>query len=449
MVGFWVLAIVGGQSGSTAKLTEIAFTPAAVLLGFQFWQTSTGAYLGFIWQLFFFSCAIRRFTDFQLGWNPTNFAIVAPYLTSIWCCITLLKPRQAFMRDFGLIAAALLWALAIGVLHNGISAAGFAMLEWGTGPLIAAYLLATCTEAESIKSWLIWVSAAGVIVMSLYGIAQYVAPARWDLNWIVWSGMEPVIGLSPGGLRVFSTMNSPWPFAMTLMALLLFLVGSRGWFAARSVAVVSGLIALIASQTRAAWGGLVIGWLVLAICAGRNRGRFLVTGALLGLISGLAVIAMPQGRALTDRLETLGSLRSDDSFSVRARFYQSFAIEALGQPIGAGLGRTGVATRLSNDSSMLHFDSGLMNVPYVLGWVGTLLYVSGLVPILVAVVQGRRTLSPAGVAAAAACVGLLSQMLFLNSLIAASGVIFWTLLGLCLRDVLSNQPAVAISRAKS
>jgi len=61
-----------------------------------------------------------------------------------------------------------------------------------------------------------------------------------------------------------------------------------------------------------------------------------------------------------------------------------------------------------------------------------------------------RQLSPAGLAAGAACIGLLVQMVFLNSLIAASGAMFWTFLGVCLRDVSSDdQPAVAISRLKS
>jgi len=186
--------------------------------------------------------------------------------------------------------------------------------------------------------------------------------------------MASAIGVEPGSLRAFSTMNSPWPFGMTLMALLAFLIGTRAWRFQRLFAVTSGVIGLIASQTRAAWGGFIASWFVLVTVAGRARSRLLQAAAMLILIGLLAVIAMPPGNALTTRLATLTTLGSDDSMAVRLQFYQSFFIDAVAHPLGAGLGRTGVATRLSEDGSMLHFDSGLMNVPFVLGWVGALTY---------------------------------------------------------------------------
>ena len=47
------------------------------------------------------------------------------------------------------------------------------------------------------------------------------------------------------------------------------------------------------------------------------------------------------------------------------------------------MGATGASTKLSSDSGELgkygSFDSGVMNVPFVLGWPGTLLYLSGVV----------------------------------------------------------------------
>jgi hypothetical protein len=448
MVAFWIIAMLAGTFRSTAAVLEIAFTPAAIAMGFWLWRVSVGAYLSFIWQLFFFTCLIRRLADWQLGWNALNPVIVAPYLTALWCGVSLVRPSRAFLQCFALVSLGLLWALAIGIMRNGIAPAGFAMLEWSAGPFIAAYLTANPRDIDRVKRWLLWTSIVGAIVMAFYGIVQYVSPPVWDLYWILHADMASVIGLEPDRLRIFSTMNSPWPFAMTLMALLVFLLGSRGWAALKALAVVSGLVALIASQTRAAWGGLIVGWVLLVIVAGRARRSLLMGAGLLALIGGLAVIAMPATHGLAARVETLGALTSDDSFYVRTRFYQSFFAEAMQQPIGAGLGRTGVATRLSGDSSKLHFDSGLMNLPYVLGWVGTIAYVAGLGAMIAAVARRWRRLSPVGLAAAASFVGLLSQMIFLNSLIAATGVVFWTLLGICLSDV-RVQPAEAISRRKS
>jgi len=448
MVTFWIIALFGGASRSTAAVLEVAFTPAALATALWLWRLSPGAYLSFVWQLFFFTCLIRRLADLRLGWNAVNPIIVAPYLSALWCGFSLSRPSRVFLRGFGLILLGLLWAMAIGVVRNGIPAAGFAMLEWGIGPLLAAYLLALPRDSDWVNRALLWTAIVGVIGMASYGIVQCLAPAPWDRYWILQANMAPVIGLEPGRLRIFSTMNSPWPFGMTLMALLVFLIGSRGRPGLRALAIGLGLVALIGSQTRAAWGGLVAGWILLVIIAGRARGALLIGVALLALIGGLTVMVMPSAPGVTARIQTLGSLSSDDSLYVRVRFYQSFFAEAMEQPIGAGLGRTGVATRLSGDASMLHFDSGLMNVPFVLGWVGAGVYIAGLAMMIVAVARRWRQLSPPGLAAAAGCFAVLSQLIFLNSLIAATGVVFWTLLGVCLKEV-RDQSAEAISRRKS
>ena len=55
--------------------------------------------------------------------------------------------------------------------------------------------------------------------------------------------------------------------------------------------------------------------------------------------------------------------------------------------MGEGLGSTGLGTKLSNEQATLgeygSFDSGVMEIPLVLGWPGTMLYIGGLIWLLV------------------------------------------------------------------
>jgi hypothetical protein len=90
----------------------------------------------------------------------------------------------------------------------------------------------------------------------------------------------------------------------------------------------------------------------------------------------------------------------------------------------------GVATKLSDPEARLSaetgvFDSGLLGVPFVLGWLGSAAYLGG-----IAILLRRAFTRPAGdlrlaAAARAAIVCGVSQLLFFNALVGVSGVFFW------------------------
>jgi hypothetical protein len=124
---------------------------------------------------------------------------------------------------------------------------------------------------------------------------------------------------------------------------------------------------------------------------------------------------------------------------------------ALTDIAGQGLGTTGLGSKLSNDTAaqaMLNFDSGLMEVPYVMGWPGTLLYTTGIVMLLWRAYRASRQhpsdlLAISGVGVA---VAILSMMVFINTLTSVSGMFFFlgvTLPVISLRYARERHSAVA------
>jgi len=131
----------------------------------------------------------------------------------------------------------------------------------------------------------------------------------------------------------------------------------------------------------------------------------------------------------TKRLETVQNLNDDNSFQARADFYSGFLSTALTDITGQGFGTTGLASKLVDTSSKTIgvFDSGLMEVPYVMGWPGSLLYVSGVFLALSRAFTAtrRRPEDRFGMSGVGSAFAVLTMMVFSNTLVAASGMFFF------------------------
>jgi hypothetical protein len=81
-----------------------------------------------------------------------------------------------------------------------------------------------------------------------------------------------------------------------------------------------------------------------------------------------------------------------------------------------------------------------MNVPFVLGWPGTILYVGGMLSLLLRVLRDSSIGSNLFLSACLGItIGALGQMIFINTLIGVQGMVFWCFLGVCLAGG-GNQP---------
>ncbi|MFL9996162.1 O-antigen ligase family protein [Paraburkholderia sediminicola] len=432
-----------------------AFAVAAVL----YWR-SPAHYIGFVCWLFFLTPEVRRLADFVNGsFNQQSPIMVATLLAVALTGLTLIR-RAALLGQrraapLVLIVIALLYAFVVGMAQVGPAAATFTLINWLYPVMVAFYLTVTWRHYPDYHRVLLKTFVYGGLLMSVYGLLEFVSPMPWDAFWLISSKMlsegQPV----PFGMRISSTMNSCGPFAVTLMTILLMSLAARG--KARIVLGCVGIPALLLTSARSTWGGFAIALVYsFAMLDGKNRMR-LMAGVL-----GLAVVAAPLmmidqvAEPVMQRLSSIQDLGQDDSFQARADFYKSFMSSALTDIAGQGLGTTGLGSKLSNDTAaqaMLNFDSGLMEVPYVMGWPGTLLYTTGIVMLLWRAYRASRQhpsdlLAISGVGVA---VAILSMMVFINTLTSVSGMFFFlgvTLPVISLRYARERHSVVAAAPAR-
>ena len=80
-----------------------------------------------------------------------------------------------------------------------------------------------------------------------------------------------------------------------------------------------------------------------------------------------------------------------------------------------------------------NLDSGIIALFVALGWVGTALYITGIVKFLQAVLRNRRWYNDQfAIIITGICISYLVLMVFANQLISLKGMIIWPLLSLSL-----------------
>jgi hypothetical protein len=111
----------------------------------------------------------------------------------------------------------------------------------------------------------------------------------------------------------------------------------------------------------------------------------------------------------------------------------------LEDPIGSGIGNVGVAARLSSSGHVVDFDSGIMEIPYVLGWPGAVLFVLGTIWTLMNVLLNKWANKDSFIAVyGAIALSVFVGIPFFNSLIGTSGMLFWGFCGMAIAGM-SNQ----------
>jgi hypothetical protein len=215
------------------------------------------------------------------------------------------------------------------------------------------------------------------------------------------------------------------------MSILLMSLAARGRLKVATALV--GVPSLMFTAVRSAWGGFALG-LVYPLTMLDGKSRMRLVGALLGfaLLGAPALMFDEISGPIVQRFDSMQNLGEDNSYRIRAEFYRSFLSVALTDISGQGLGTTGLGTKLAaddNDGAQANvvFDSGLMEVPYVMGWPGTLLYVTGVVMLLwrafwASLARGRDRFAISAVGVALAMLGM---MVFVNTLTGLPGLFFF------------------------
>ncbi len=432
-----VALVLGGLAANAGSLLEQIYPLAALAVGALLYWRYPALYLGFAWWIWLLTPEVRRLVDYQQGWNPENLIMLAPLLVTGLTFFTLLRhlPKLQYYRllPFGLVFLGLFYGYSVGIYRGGWQASTYDLLNWLVPVVFAFYLTVHWRNyprfRQAIQRTFVW----SILVMGVYGTLQFLDPPMWDQYWMTNAPMSSIGSPEPFEVRVFSTLNAPGPFAVVVMAGLLLLSGGRGGLV-RWTAAGAGYVSFLLSLVRAAWGGWVVGLIFIALQRGRFSPRLLVGLVITGLIALPLLTVGPVADIIDPRLQTVTNLQQDTSANERQEFYLEFAQRALLNPAGEGLGRTGVATKLSTGGELGefgNFDSGLLNIPFVLGWPGALLYVGGLAWLLFYAMRSRGSRSDLfAVASRGIVVAVLTQLLFVNTLTGVTGMVFWCFLAL-------------------
>ena len=419
-VSGFVVLVAGGLAAHAGGLLVYLYPMSALAVGALLYWRYSDLYIGFTWWLWFLTPEVRRLVDYQAGWNPQNPIMLAPYLVAALTMFTLLRhlPKLQFSRlfPFGLIFLGLFYGYCVGIYRGGWQATSFDLINWLIPVTFAFHLVVHWRSYLRYRQVVQRTFVGGVLVMGLYGLLQFFSPPAWDQYWMLSAPITSIGSPEPFEVRVFSTLNSPGPFAVVMMAGLLLLLGGGGPL--RWPAAVAGFASFLLSLVRSAWGAWLLG--LIYIVAQRGRLRRLAALVVMGAIALPLLTVGPVAETVNARLQTVSDLEQDTSFSDRVTFYSEFLPQALLNPMGEGLGSTGLATKLGTPGGELgefsSFDSGLMHIPFVLGWPGSLLYVGGLIWLLLYVLRGGGPRSDTFAAVSRGiAVAMLAQLVFGNS----------------------------------
>ena len=271
-----------------------------------------------------------------------------------------------------------------------------------------------------------------MLVLGTYAVVQYIVAPAWDMQWLAESGMVSSMGQpEPTEFRIFGTLNATGPFAKIMMVGLLLLFDGRGLIP--RLAAIPGYASLLLTLVRAAWGGWLVGVaFIVSRLTGKLRVRLLFVLAVGVALAIPLLLYAPNTERVATRAESLTNLDDDGSLNARMQLYRSTTAEALLNPVGQGIGSFGTAAKLS-EGEPVSFDSGVLAIPFTLGWPGTLLYIGGLVWMLLRALQIRKPETDQfAVIAVAIVLAYMAMMVFHNQLKGLSGVTVWSFLALAL-----------------
>jgi hypothetical protein len=329
----------------------------------------------------------------------------------------------------------LFYGYIVGSLRMGLAPATYDLLVWIAPMVFGLLALWHWRDYPVFRAVTQKVFFWGLALLSLYGILQFFSLPAWDVFFVL-SAPNMGIGVPrPFQLRVFSLLNSQLPFAAVTAAGLLFLMAKRHWMAI-PVALI-GYTALLLSLVRTVWLTLIIGLLVFLVYPPlRTVGRSLQIAA--GALIAVLFLALPASQfvdlesaayVVGDRFNTFTYISEDASLYARLESTYQVLASISRDPIGKGLGASGTATFLVDDSSrLLTFDNGLLDIPYTFGWLGGAAFIVALGAVLLRVLRPIRSSDDLLVTAARA-VAVSSSALILSVTHTFTGVVgalFWS-----------------------
>ena len=225
----------------------------------------------------------------------------------------------------------------------------------------------------------------------------------------------------PLGVRVWSTLNSPEPFAAIMAGCLLLLFTSKSPI--RLPASIVGYLSFLLCAVRSGWLGWLAGLLSLIFSLQAKMQLRLVMTLVAISIAIIPLTTAAPFSQLNSRLETFSSLENDQSAIERQQSYNDLRDSALTSFVGQGI-------------SGQRLDSAILSMLFELGWIGTIGYAGGIVLLSSSLCRSHLAkFDPFIVTARAIVISALVRFPVNVPMLGASGLLLWSFLGIGLAGI--------------
>lgn len=423
-----LVCILAGAGSILRPVITVASFAVAVFL----YKRYPTLYIGFTWWIWFIAPLVARLIDYRSGWDEQRLLLVSQYLVTLVTIDTFLKhlPRSYRLGGLPFVLAFLgvLYGFLVGLIKTSLITAGRSLLDWLTPILFGFYLFVNWRNypnyRQNIQRTFLW----GVLVTGIYGVVQFLVAPEWDRFWLISTKLTSFGDPEPLKLRVWSTMSSPGPFAVMMMAGLLLLFDSKGPL--RIPAAVAGYLAFLLTMVRTLWGSWLVGLITLMTSLKANlQMRLIVTVLVMAMCVIPLITIEPFATTINTRLQTLSNLKDDDSANVRSQIYENGLGLALSNGLGNGIGNTFIVK--DGKLEPLVIDSGILDMFFTLGWFGAIPYLGGMFLLLFNLFQYSEFrfdafMSTARAISLSAFVTLASG----SAMLGFSGIVLWGFLGI-------------------
>lgn len=431
-----------------ASLLRQAFPAFSFFVGLFLYFRYPALYIGFNWWIWFLIPIIRRLIDFKVGWDTNGFILITPYLVTLITFWTFVKelPRSLRIGGFPFVIAimSVFYGMAVGLISYDRVVVFRTALDWLAPVLYGFHVFVKWRDYPSYRKNIQRVFLWCVLITGAYGIYQYLVAPEWDKFWLIQTKLNSMGNPKPLGIRVWSTMHSPGPFANIIMVGLLILLNNVRpiGFAASIV----GYIAFLLTVVRSAWGGWIVGVVSLITnLRPKLQIRLVVTAIILVLcVVPLATIE-PFGKVITERIESINNLEKDQSFNDRSNTYDRKLGIALSSVLGQGIGGTWIVDK---DGKLVNIvlDSGILDTFFALGWFGGIPYLGAMIFILYSSFLGSESRNDSfACTARSISLAIFFQMIFSSLMLGLSGITLWGFMGIAMAAKKYNSSQIANS----
>ena len=334
--------------------------------------------------VYVFNRGLRRILDYNAGsFNPFSPVSLTPLLVTGLMLLPFLARFGTLPKSlrtiFTCLFIAIGYAFIIGFLRIQFGAV-FALAEVLAPIAVFGYIVSLTPSANTKDRWL-RTSAWCAIGASAYGWYQYFTIPPWDAFWVRAVGFEGYLGiLEPTKMTVFSTMAERGVLGGYLGFAVVPMILAPKWRPLSWLGVILVLSVILLAGTRT---GIILAALSTMIYVMVNRGtgfwQLAISFIVIGGAAYFGMGALPNSEKVQERFATLGNMQEDGSYQGRIEIYQSSVGSILSNPLGSGLGATGLSSRVSGGGTVpVVGDAGYLEIITQFGWIGTVLIVYAL-----------------------------------------------------------------------